>query len=217
MDRHGRPCECRDVHHTRRIVLTGGPGAGKTATLEMIKHAFCEHVRVLPEVATIVFGGGFPRSVALDGRKAAQRAIFYVQRELETVAAAENAAIVLCDRGTLDGSAYWPGPDNFWASVGTTRDEQLARYATVIHMRTPSAATGYNHANRVRTESAIEAAELDERIAAAWQGHPNRIFVDSAQDFLSKAARVLDLIRAALPACCQSHDLRPSAPPALPG
>jgi predicted ATPase len=59
MKRHGgQPCECRDIHHTRRIVLTGGPGAGKTATLEMIKHAFCEHVRVLPEAATIVFGGG---------------------------------------------------------------------------------------------------------------------------------------------------------------
>ena len=33
----------------RRVVLTGGPGAGKTAALEMIKQSFCEHVRVLPE------------------------------------------------------------------------------------------------------------------------------------------------------------------------
>ena len=26
-------CECKDVHNRKRIVLTGGPGAGKTALL----------------------------------------------------------------------------------------------------------------------------------------------------------------------------------------
>ena len=122
------PCACGNVHEPRRIVLTGGPGAGKTATLEMIKHSFCEHVRVLPEVASLVFGGGFPRSATVDGLKAAQRAIFYVQRELEAVAIAENAAIALCDRGTVDGTAYWPGPEEFWATVGTAREREFARY-----------------------------------------------------------------------------------------
>jgi predicted ATPase len=208
----GQPCECRNVHQPRRIVLTGGPGAGKTATLEMIKQSFCEHVRVLPEVATIVFGGGFPRSNTPDGRKAAQRAIFFVQRELEAVAVAENAAIALCDRGTLDGLAYWPGPDDFWPTVGSTRDEQLARYHTIIHLRTPTAESGYNHANRVRTESAIEAAALDARIEEAWSGHPNRVFVESTSDFLVKAEQVLELIRAALPSCCRSHLLHTADP-----
>ena len=37
-------------------MLTGGPGAGKTATLEMIKDAFCDHVKVVPEAASVVFG-----------------------------------------------------------------------------------------------------------------------------------------------------------------
>lgn len=141
----------RNIHEPRRIVLTGGPGAGKTATLEMIKQSFCEHVRVLPEVATIVFGGGFPRSVTTDGLKAAQRAIFYVQRELEAVAIAENAAIALCDRGTLDGVAYWPGPEELWSLVGTSRQAEMARYHTIIHLRTPSADAGYT--TRIRCES----------------------------------------------------------------
>ena len=30
-------CECSDVHKRRRVVLTGGPGAGKTALLELIR------------------------------------------------------------------------------------------------------------------------------------------------------------------------------------
>jgi predicted ATPase len=201
------PCECAAVHHPRRLVLTGGPGAGKTATLEMIKQSFCDHVRVLPEAASVVFGGGFPRPRAGDGLKAAQRAIFYVQRELEAVAAAENVAIILCDRGTVDGLAYWPGPEGFWSAVGTTSGEQFARYDTVIHLRTPSAADGYNHANALRTETAAEAAAIDSRILNAWDGHPHRVVVENTSDFLEKAARVVDLIRAELPTCCRTHTL----------
>ena len=201
-------CECQNVHQPRRIVLTGGPGAGKTATLEMIKQSFCEHVRVLPEAASVVFGGGFPRSQSIEGRKAAQRAIFSVQRELETLATAENAAIVLCDRGTVDGLAYWPGPEELWSTVGTSREEQFARYQTVIHLRTPSQDDGYNHANRLRTESATEAKALDDRIIHAWEGHPHRVIVESTPDFIAKAARVIELIRTELPQCCLTHDLK---------
>jgi predicted ATPase len=34
-------CERAAVHVRRRVVLTGGPGAGKTALLEMIRQSFC--------------------------------------------------------------------------------------------------------------------------------------------------------------------------------
>src|SRR5262245_47056060 len=94
-------CECAATHERRRIVLTGGPGAGKTAVLELIRQSFCEHVHVLQEAASLVFGGGFPRDDDEPCRRAAQRAIFYVQRELENAADAHQPAIVLCDRGTL--------------------------------------------------------------------------------------------------------------------
>ena len=57
-----KPCACEDAHTRRRIVMTGGPGAGKTAVLELVRVHFCEHIKVLNEAASIVFGGGFPRS-----------------------------------------------------------------------------------------------------------------------------------------------------------
>ena len=198
-------CKCTTVHEPRRVVLTGGPGSGKTATLEMIKHAFCDHVKVVPESASLVLGGGFPRSVSAQGRVAAQRAIFFVQREMEAALESEQPAILLCDRGTVDGAAYWPGPGDLWSSVGTTRAEQLARYHAVIHLRTPTAEGGYNRANPVRTESADEAAALDARILEAWDGHPHRIVVPNATEFVIKAGRVLELIRAELPECCRQH------------
>ena len=40
---------------SRRIALTGGPGAGKTAVLELARRLLCEHVHILPEAPGIVF------------------------------------------------------------------------------------------------------------------------------------------------------------------
>ncbi len=202
-------CECEDAHVSRRVVLTGGPGAGKTALLELIRQSFCAHVKVLPEAATIVFGGGFPREDAPNGRRAAQRAIFHVQRELENAADGHRPAIVLCDRGTVDGLAYWPGSDEeFWASFATTRDGELARYDAVIHLRTPPLSRGYNHQNPLRTESASVAARVDERIAQAWSAHPRRFMVESEDRFLDKAAKALEVLRGHLPDCCRRHVVR---------
>jgi len=199
-------CECSDVHERKRIVLTGGPGAGKTALLELIRQSFCSHVKVLPEAAGVVFGGGFPREDDPECRRSAQRAIFYVQRELELTGDSHNPAIVLCDRGTIDGLAYWPGiAEAFWSSVGTTLHEQIARYDAVIHLRTPAPDHGYNHQNPLRTESAGAAADIDARILVAWAQHPRRFIVESSAEFLDKAARALEILRGELPACCKRH------------
>jgi hypothetical protein len=151
----------------------------------------------------VVFGGGFPRSQHPVALCAAQRAIFHVQHELETAASTGNAALLLCDRGTIDGQAYWPGPGDLWSEVGTTSRAELARYDAVIHLRTPTADGGYNYENPLRRESAIEAAAIDVRIAAAWADHPRRYEVAATPDFLIKAARAIEILRAEVPACCQ--------------
>ena len=207
-----RPCACREPHPLRRVVLTGGPGAGKTAVLEIIKRSLCEHVVVLPEAAGIVFGGGFPRSSDAHVLRAAQRAIFFVQRELESAAEAGNPAIVLCDRGTVDGAAYWPGPDTLWSSVGIARMSELARYDAVIHLRPPSAEHGYERTNPLRIETPREAARVDERIALEWDGHPRVFVVEPTDEFVAKARLALDLVRAELPNCCRAHSVLPSGP-----
>jgi hypothetical protein len=116
------------------------------------------------------------------------------------------AAVALCDRGTLDGVAYWPDSrESFEAALGTSVEQLIARYTAVIHLRTPSAAQGYNNRNALRVESASEAMELDERVAAAWEGHPRRTIVDNTPSFLDKAARAIAAIRAELPPCCRGH------------
>jgi predicted ATPase len=180
----------------RLVVLTGGPGAGKTAVLEVVRRHLWEHVAVLPESAGVVFGGGFPRKSTVIGRCAAQRAIFCVQRQLERLGIEESeAGVILCDRGTLDGVAYWPKDSaSFFSETETDRDRELARYAAVIHLRTPAA--GYNHKNPLRVETPQEAAEIDERIVRAWDGHPRRTFIESTQGFMEKVSRAIALLHA---------------------
>ena len=200
-------CECRVRGLRRKIVLTGGPGAGKTAVLEMIRHSLCEHVAIVPESAGVVFGGGFPRDRDPGVMRAAQRAIYHVQVELETALAARGAAIMLCDRGVIDGAAYWPGPDDFCQALGVTRDALLRRYDAVIHLRVPDSAQGYGHQNPLRIESVAEARAIDDRILQAWDGHPRRVVIDSATDFIEKARRTLDVLHEELPGCCRDHAL----------
>ena len=203
------PCRCALASHQVRLVaVTGGPGAGKTAVLEIAARSFCRHVAVLPEAASIVFGGGFPRHTTEAGRRAAQRAIYRVQRELERLVAEEQqVAVALCDRGTVDGLAYWPDPhETFWQDVCSEPSSELERYSAVVHLQTPAIDQGYT-GDRIRVESARQAAALDAQILEAWAGHTRRTVVVSSSDFAAKASQALELIRSQLPPCCLAHQL----------
>ena len=202
------PCRCvHGAHTTRFVVLTGGPSAGKTAILETLLRSLCTHLAVLPEAASIVFGGGFPRHDSLAGRRAAQRAIYHVQREVEQIVSDEGqVAIALCDRGTLDGLAYWPDSEEAWfEALGTTLQAELARYSAVLHLRTPAASEGYDTSNALRIESAVEAAAIDTRILRAWSGHPRRFVIECASEFIAKVTEAVAIVRGEMPGCCRAH------------
>ncbi len=190
---------------TPLIVLTGGPGAGKTAVLEMLRRVACPHVAILPEAAGILFSGGFWRGTSMEAHKSAQRAIFYVQRELEFMVQSEKKYTVgICDRGTLDGLAYWPNSDSsFFDELNIKQSEEIKRYSCVIHLRTPSKENGYNYQNPLRIETPHNALLLDKRIEKAWADHPSRFFVENQTDFLEKAKIALELILNELPPCCR--------------
>ena len=161
----------------------------------------CANERHLTRFVALTGGPGAGKTAVLE---AAQRAIATVQREIErTVASDGKTAMALCDRGTLDGLAYWPGvEDDYFLALRSTRAQELDRYTAVIHLRTPSA-QHYNHSNPVRLETVGQAQEADARIAAAWRGHKHVHFVESCDDFLEKARRALDIIQHELPSCCR--------------
>jgi predicted ATPase len=201
-------CSCNvDPNRTKLIVITGGPGAGKTAILEILKKMLCQHVLVLPEAASIIFGGGFWRLKTPVSARAAQRAIFHVQRELETIALDEKTwALGLCDRGSIDGLAYWgPGEEDFFSSFGTSLENEYKRYQAIIHLKCPSDGMGYNHQNPLRIETAEEAKIIDDRIEEIWSKHPNYKAIPAYSDFTKKAEESFVAIKGLLPSCCQKN------------
>ncbi len=203
-----RVCPCKDMTMPMElIVLTGGPGAGKTAALEFIRKVLCEHIAILPEAASILFGGGFWRLDSTSARKASQRAIYHVQVETQNLVLQENKwAMGLCDRGTLDGLAYWPGTESeFYHSLNTNRDAEYAKYKAVIHLKSPNVKQGYNHQNPIRTESARVAAHIDQQIHEVWKNHPNYTVVNSTSEFVDKVHSVVEQVRALMPECCRKH------------
>jgi predicted ATPase len=185
----------RRVAERKRIVLTGGPGAGKTAVLELARKHFRGRLDILHEAASIVFVGGFPRHPEPYARAAAQRAIYHVQSELERIAMeTPSDKAILCDRGTVDGLAYWPfDPATYFGDVGSSLEKEIARYDAVIHLRTPAKGAGY-HKNGVRTEAPEDAEAIDARLLEAWKTHPKRFVIESSASFMDKAHRAMTLI-----------------------
>lgn len=172
-----------------RVVLTGGPGGGKTTAADLYRREIGDEIVIVPEAATLLYSGGFPRTGVNGVRRATQKAIYYVQKYLED-AQYENYKnrILLCDRGTVDGAIYWPGETRgFFDAVDSSLDQELARYDAVIFFET--AAVGdisIEGGNPIRIESNAEAIELDDKLKALWSQHKHFIFIPHNDSFIKK-------------------------------
>jgi predicted ATPase len=183
-----------------KVAITGGPSGGKTTLIEALKKENAGgKVKVVPEAASILYKGGFPRVKSFDGLFHAQKAIYSVQREVEDLRCKiYPEALIVCDRGSLDALAYWPdGAENFFGIVGSSIEAEVSRYHWVIHLDT-AAEPDYDAANEIRTETFLEALSLNEKIKKSWSVHPQRIVINSQQDFLSKMRKATLVIAAIL-------------------
>lgn len=191
------PVAVIEGHRASKIVLTGGPGGGKTTAADLFRREIGDSVVVVPESATTLFAGGFPRVDHDDVQRSIQRAVFEVQRSSEEIQGElYPERVLLCDRGTVDGAAYWPeGADGFFEAMGTTREAELSRYDVVLFFET--AAVGdiaFEGGNRYRTEDNREAVELDRRLRELWSAHPGYNFIAHEASFLAKITAALAIL-----------------------
>jgi len=182
-----------------RVVITGGPGGGKTTAADLFRREIGDRVAVVPEAATLLYAGGFPRSSVSQVRRAAQLTIYNLQRNLEEVTSALSPrSVLLCDRGTVDGAAYWPDEaSTFFAAAGSTIEAELARYDAVIFFE--SSAVGGRPAssnNPERTETLAEAAALDAKLRSFWSAHPHFALVPHHASFIQKIMTGLEVLTA---------------------
>ena len=192
-----------------RIVLTGGPGAGKTTVADALADApaladwrkSVGGVALVPEAATQVYAARRTRWDRLDEprRRDVQREIYHFQRVQEDRLAAEAYAagrrVLLLDRGTLDGAAYWPdGPDDYWRDLGTSEQTELARYDAVLVLESAAALGSHLYdgeaSNAVRFEDAAGALASGKLLETLWAGHPRLCLIPAAQELAEKVRAV---------------------------
>jgi predicted ATPase len=189
-----------------KLVLTGGPYAGKTTCLQAIADEFGKQVVTVPEAATILLSA-FPRPGrdlphSPDWVVSFQKAVLAVQLEMETafelLARQQGARVLVCDRGLLDGAAYWPnGREDFLNGFGQSLEECFQRYRKIVHLQSLAIAHPENYGpagNKARFEVLDEARKTEALILAAWEGHPHREVL-SGKDLGTKVSRVLASVR----------------------
>ncbi len=182
-----------------KVAITGGPSGGKTTLIEALKKELGQKCAIVPEAASILYRGGFPRFKESQAIQHAQKAIYFTQRELEALICHTHPHnLVVCDRGSLDSVAYWPqASQDFFQTLETTVEKEIGRYDWVIHLDTASL-DFYDSTNPIRTETFHEAWALNDKIKQAWEKHPRRIVITHSDDFLSKMTTSLSVIQAIL-------------------
>ena len=192
----------------KRIVLTGGPCAGKTTALVKIIEHFSSlgyKVFIIPEVPTLFSQAGMDyltdnHAFFYEGEKATLEMQLALEDKFTRIAETiTTPTIIVCDRGTMDISAYMKPEmwDEITAGVGTCSEKLRARYDAVLHL--VSAADGaeqfYTTANNAeRTEGLELARELDKKVIQAWSEHPHLRVINNHENFDTKINRVIQEI-----------------------
>ena len=187
-----------------RIVVTGGPCAGKTTAMSWIQNAFTEKgyaVLFVDETATQLITGGAPPWLSTSTVEF-QRWLVHLQIEKEKAFTAiaktmkNRKILIVSDRGTLDGRAYMTD-EEFRLMLKAMNTDEVSlrdRYDAVFHLVSAAKGAGEFYTlsnNAARTETPDEAAALDDKLIAAWTGHPHLRLIDNSSDFNSKMVRLI--------------------------
>lgn len=193
-----------------KFILTGGPCGGKTTAIARLSSFLRERgfeVIACAEVYTILASNGMSFDFySTDGMDVViQNSVLDVQLSLEdslekVLKARGKPAVLLCDRGPMDGKAYLS--DKKWKKIlderGVTEaDLRDTRYNAVFHMVTAAdgAAAFYTlENNQARSETAEQALDLDRRSQKCWLGHAHMYVLDNSTDFESKLQRLVNIV-----------------------
>lgn len=185
------------------IVLTGGPGGGKTTIVSELSQDASWRGRFLamPEAIYAVGQMGISHRQQLF-----QRLMVETQRAQEDALCrtlgAGDSRFVLCHRCTLDPLAYWLDrgwpEEDFFSFTRTNRGDHYRRYAAVIHLVTAADGASEHYRrwpNAHRSETPEHAIRLDRLLFGVWGDHPRFFYVDNVdRDWESKSRKVREIL-----------------------
>lgn len=199
-----------------KIVLTGGPGSGKSDAADCMKKKlkfddnnsvyFLDGYRLLfvTETASELISGGVA-PFTTKTVKQFQSLLFNLQIAKEKAfdegirAMDGEKFVIIYDRGLMDGGAYLTDGefDDLIDEKGMSRDRIKARYDAVIALE--SREEYYTRSNNEsRTESSVEAKLTAERTLSIWKDHPRFYFIKAENKFEAKVDRVIDTVKQVL-------------------
>ena len=194
-----------------KIVITGGPCAGKTTAMSWIQNAFAKMgyaVLFIDETATQLITGGAAPWLSTSNRDfqlqlmqlqlAKEKAFTEIAKTLK-----ESKVLVVCDRAAMDNCAYMSDQEFGWVlkQMQTNKVALRDQYDAVFHLVTAAkgAVKYYTLANnQARTETVEEASALDDKLIASWTGHPHFRVIDNSTGFEEKMLRLIREITAFL-------------------
>lgn len=189
-----------------RIVLTGGPAAGKTTLISRILKEFKTEdgwrVLIIPETATeLISGFGIKPFGDCVTMEEFQYFVISDQLHKEKLALGaaelvpEDKVLIIYDRAVLDDKAYITDEQfrDTLAHFGRTEEDVLRGYDAVLHLVScaKGAEFAYNFGNAARYESVEVAREKDDLTLRAWSRHPNLHIIDNSVDFDDKINRAM--------------------------
>lgn len=197
----------------KRIVLTGGPCAGKTSALErIVDHFSAEGYKVfcIPETPTLFTQAGMNYLTKnTDYFWEGEKATLEIQMALEDkffkmAQTLTKPCIIICDRGCLDISAYMTPEmwNKLMNMVGVTSEELRNRYDAVLHMTTTArgseefytTSTNAQRYEQANAEGMRMARELDKKVLEAWSSHKYLRIIENQEYFSQKAEVVVNEI-----------------------
>lgn len=187
-----------------KIVVTGGPCAGKSTAFSRIQEEFTimgYRVLFVSETATELITGGIAPWTCKTSDDF-QKYLMRLQLEKEKIFwdsahnMSDEKVLIVCDRGMLDNKSYMTetGFQSALKDLGLNEIELRDNYDAVFHLVT--AANGaeefYTTANNpARTESPEDARAIDEKLISVWTGHPHLRVIDNSSSFDGKIKRLI--------------------------
>lgn len=188
-----------------KICLTGGPCAGKTTVLKLLKEKLKNdnyEVITINEKATELILEKFcdPTDYQNFNGEIFKREIIDEFKAEEKARLSDKKYVIITDRGLLDNVGY-AGKDimsKIFKKFDLTFEDANNNYDLVIHMYTAAKDNpeGYNlESNETRYETVEEAIFRDTKLLEAWENHYNRKTVSTQNnDFNSKLNTTIELI-----------------------